>query len=97
MGGQGGGQMRTIYVLIKCKLGKTYDVASKLVEDENNVPLVHSISGQYDLIARFDLRADDDIGRFVNEKIQQIPEIVDTNTIICFNVFSRDKGIHDDQ
>lgn len=90
--------MRTIYVLIKCKLGKTYDVASKLVDDNQEiVPLVHSISGQYDLIARFDLRANDDIGRFVNDRIQSIPEIVDTNTMICFNVFTKDKGLHDDQ
>jgi DNA-binding Lrp family transcriptional regulator len=89
--------MRTIYVLIKCKLGKTYDVASKLVDDQDIVPLVHSISGQYDLIARFDLRANDDIGRFVNDRVQSIPEIIDTNTIICFNVFTKDKGLHDDQ
>lgn len=90
--------MRTIYVLIKCKLGKTYDVAAKLVDEAgDNVPLVHSISGQYDLIARYDLQANDDIGRFVNERIQRIPEIVDTNTMICFNVFTKDKGIHDDQ
>ncbi|MFO1187288.1 MAG: Lrp/AsnC ligand binding domain-containing protein [Alphaproteobacteria bacterium] len=89
--------MRTIYILIKCKLGKTYEVASKLVEAEDNVPLVHSISGQYDLIARFDLRSGDDIGRFVTERVQKIPEIVDTNTIICFNVFSKDSGIRDDQ
>lgn len=88
--------MRAFYVLVKCELGKAYDVANHLVEKLDKPPLVHSISGRYDLIAQFHVPSDTDIGRFVNAKIHSIPGIVDTETIICFNAFTPDSGLRPD-
>ncbi len=85
--------MRTFYIFIKCQLGHTYDVATKLVDDVEYAPQVHSISGRYDLIAQYHLPDDYDIGRFVNETVHPVPGIVDTETMICFNAFTKDKGL----
>jgi hypothetical protein len=49
--------MQTFFVEIKCKLGKTYQVASELADRE------------------------------IAEKVQTIPEIQDTHTIITFKAF----------
>jgi DNA-binding Lrp family transcriptional regulator len=87
--------MRAIYVLVKCELGKAYEVADQLVENFDRPPQVHSISGKYDLIAQFYVPGETDIGRFVNTKIHAIPGIVDTETIICFNAFTPDSGLRD--
>ena len=87
--------MRRILVMIKCKLGQAYAVAGQIADTVENAAFVYSISGQYDLIAQFNLEAHEDIGRFVNEKVHCIDGIVDTSTMICFNAFSKDKGITD--
>ncbi|MBL4838093.1 MAG: Lrp/AsnC ligand binding domain-containing protein [Kordiimonadaceae bacterium] len=88
--------MRTFYVQIKCELGKVYDVASSLVDDIEESPTVYSTSGEFDLIAQFTVSASDDIGRFVNDKVQCVKGIANTKTIICFNAFTKDSGYKDD-
>ena len=79
--------MQTIFVQLKCDLGKAYQVAADLAE-KDGVSEVFSISGQYDLLAKCYLDRDEDIGRFVAEKIQILPGVRDTYTIITFNAFS---------
>ncbi len=54
--------MQTIFVMVKCDLGKAYDVASEAVETMEQVSEVHSISGQYDLMMKVYLSDDQDIG-----------------------------------
>ena len=80
--------MQTIFVQVKCELGKTYQVADAAVESVGQVSEVHSISGNYDLMLKCYLDDDDDIGRFVTETVQVIPGIKDTLTIIAFKAFS---------
>lgn len=80
--------MRPVFVMIKCDLGKAYDVANTVAEvDEASE--VHSTSGTYDLLVKFYLDKDVDIGRFVCDKIQTLPHVKDTYTIISFKVFGR--------
>lgn len=78
--------MRTIFVQIKAELGRAYAVADAAVQTER-VSEVHSISGQYDLMAKCYLDDDDDVGRFVTEVIQTLPGVKDTFTIIAFKAF----------
>ncbi|MEN0652177.1 MULTISPECIES: Lrp/AsnC ligand binding domain-containing protein [Hyphobacterium] len=85
--------MRQFFVFIKCELGQTYDVAAALVDQVEEARQVHSISGAFDLLAHFSVDTDADIGRFVNQKVQTIPGIKDTQTILCFNAFTRDHGL----
>lgn len=78
--------MQTFFVQIKCGLGRTYQVASALAEAEI-ASEIYSIAGDYDILAKFYLDQGQDIGHFVGEKVQTIPGITDTRTIITFRAF----------
>ncbi|MEH6402046.1 MAG: Lrp/AsnC ligand binding domain-containing protein [Sneathiella sp.] len=80
--------MKTIFVMVKCELGKAYKVADEAVLRVENVSEVYSISGKYDLMMKCYLDDEQDIGHFVNEEIQVIPNIKDTFTMITFKAFS---------
>ncbi len=80
--------MQTIFVMVKCELGKAYVVANEAIEKVENVSEVYSISGKYDLMMKCYLAEDQDIGHFVNEQIQSLPHIKDTFTMITFKAFS---------
>ena len=78
--------MIPFFVQIKCKLGQSYIVANALAEAEI-ASEIYSIAGNYDILAKFYVAKDEDIGHFVGEKVQPIPGIVDTRTIITFKAF----------
>ncbi len=80
--------MQTIFMMIKCELGKTYDVAAEAVDKIEQISEVHSISGQYDLLMKCALDPGVDIGHFIAEQVQKIPGIKDTYTLITFKAFS---------
>lgn len=80
--------MQTIFIMVKCKLGKAYDVADEAVLNIEQVSEVHSTSGRFDLLVKCYLDDGTDIGHFVTEKIQRLPGITDTFTIITFKAFS---------
>lgn len=88
--------MRQFYIFIKCELGRTYEVASKIVDTVEETRQVHSVSGAFDLLAQFSVEAEADIGRFVNQKIQTVDGVADTQTLICFNAFTPDRGLGED-
>lgn len=79
--------MQTIFVQVKCELGRAYAVAADVAETIESVSEVHSISGNYDLMLKCYLDDDADIGHFVNEQIQTVPGVKDTFTIIAFKAF----------
>ena len=79
--------MQTIFVMVKAEMGRAYDVAGMAVDSEL-VSEVYSISGQYDLLLKCYLPADADIGHFVTEKVQRLPGVKDTFTLIAFKAFS---------
>lgn len=78
--------MQTFFVEIKCALGRTYEVASALAEAEI-ASEIYSIAGNYDILAKFYVAREIDIGHFVGHKVQVIPGILDTRTIITFKAF----------
>jgi len=84
--------MRPIFVLIKCEMGKAYEVASDAVDLIEQTSEIYSISGQYDLLGKFYLDNDADIGRFVTEKVQTMPGVKDTFTVITFNAFTEGRA-----
>lgn len=79
--------MQTIFVMVKCDLGKAYEVADQAVQQVEQVSEVHSISGQYDLLMKCYLAQDTDIGRFVTERVQTLDGVRDTFTLIAFKAF----------
>ena len=78
--------MQTFFVEIKCALGRTYQVASALAEAEI-ASEIYSIAGDFDILAKFYVSRETDIGHFVGEHVQRIDGIVDTRTIITFKAF----------
>lgn len=86
--------MRKILVFIKCEMGRTYDVAEKIVWGDL-CPRLDSISGDYDLFAEFHVGPDDNIADLIAKHFHSVPGVKDTNTVICFNTFTRDRGVKD--
>lgn len=80
--------MQTIFVQVKCELGLAYDVADKAVMNVEQVSEVYSTSGQFDLLMKCYLSDELDIGHFVQSKIQTLPSVKDTFTIITFKAFA---------
>ncbi|MFY9952805.1 Lrp/AsnC ligand binding domain-containing protein [Bradyrhizobium sp.] len=78
--------MVPFFVQIKCKLGQSYTVANALAEAEI-ASEIYSTAGDYDLLVKFYVDKDTDIGHFINEKVQILPGIQDTHTIITFKAF----------
>ncbi|MCH8863047.1 MAG: Lrp/AsnC ligand binding domain-containing protein [Proteobacteria bacterium] len=80
--------MRPMFVMIKCELGRAYDVAERLIDEIETTSEVHSISGQYDLLAKFYLDEATDIGHFVCNEVQRVSGIKETFTLQAFKAFT---------
>ena len=80
--------MQTIFVMVKCELGRAYEVADEAVQSIEQVSEVHSTSGQYDLMMKFYLEDEADIGRFVTGQVQTLAGVKDTFTLIAFKAFT---------
>jgi DNA-binding Lrp family transcriptional regulator len=78
--------MKPFFVMIKCQLGKAYQVADALADAEI-ASEIYSTAGDYDLLVKFYVEDGEDIGHFVNEKVHHLPGILDTKTIITFKAF----------
>ena len=84
--------MRAIFVQIKCEMGQAYRVAREAADRISEMSELFSTSGQYDLLGKFYLEMDQDIGLFVTENIQTLPGVKDTYTLIAFNAFGGSAG-----
>jgi DNA-binding Lrp family transcriptional regulator len=73
--------------MIKCEMGQAYKVAQEAADSIEQLSELYSTSGQYDLLGKFYLDLDQDTGLFVTEKIQSLPGVRDTYTLITFNAF----------
>ena len=78
--------MKCFFVQIKSELGHTYEVARELA-DREIASEIHSTSGTYDLLVKFYIEESEDVGQFVANKVQSVPHIRDTFTIIAFQAF----------
>jgi DNA-binding Lrp family transcriptional regulator len=80
--------MQTIFIMVKCQLGKAYTVADEAVQGIEQVSEVYSTSGEYDLLIKCYLPDGMDIGHFVTEQLQTLDGVKDTFTLIGFKAFS---------
>ena len=78
--------MKPFFVQVKCERGKAYDVATALADAEI-ASEIYSTAGGYDLLVKFYLADDQDVGHFINEKVHSIAGVKDTYTIITFRAF----------
>jgi DNA-binding Lrp family transcriptional regulator len=80
--------MITAIVLINTEQGRTPEVAQALI-DLPGVTEAYSVAGAYDLIAIARVRHHDDLADLVSGKVQNLPGIKATNTLIAFRAYSQ--------
>jgi DNA-binding Lrp family transcriptional regulator len=78
--------MRAVFVQVQCYPGKTYEVAEAIFEREI-VSEMYSTSGEYDLLLKLYIEDDVDIGKFIDEKVANVPGIFRTLTTLTFKAF----------
>ena len=84
--------MVPFFVQIKCQLGKSYEVANRLADAEI-ASEIYSTAGDFDLLVKFYVEQDTDIGHFIAQKVQTVPGVQDTRTIITFKAFGGSVGL----
>ncbi|MEE7451481.1 AsnC family transcriptional regulator [Methylobacterium radiotolerans] len=78
--------MKTFFVQIKCEIGKTYAVSDSLLAMEI-ASEIYSTAGRFDIMAKFHVDNDVDIGLFVNDFLLRLSGVKDSETIIAFKAF----------
>ena len=78
--------MALVFVQFRCTPGKTYQVATA-IWDREVVSELYSTSGEYDLIAKVYIPEGEDVGRYLSDRLFDIPGIVRTLTTMPFKAF----------
>jgi DNA-binding Lrp family transcriptional regulator len=81
-----GKPMKPIFVQLQCAPGKTYEVADAIYQTER-VSELYSTSGDYDLLLKVYIEDGQDIGKFINDNIANIPGITRSLTTLTFKAF----------
>jgi DNA-binding Lrp family transcriptional regulator len=69
-----------VFIQIRCKPGKTYQVAELHSE-------LYSTSGDYDMILKMYIPSDQDVGKYINDNLLDIEHIERSLTTLTFNAF----------
>ena len=75
-----------VFVQLRCKPGTTYEVANRIVLREMHSEL-YSTSGNFDLLLKVYVGDDEDIGKYINEKLLDIEGLERSLTTLTFNAF----------
>ena len=63
--------MECVFVQIRCVPGETYRVAEEIVQRELHSEL-YSTSGEFDLLVKMYIPAEQDIGLYINDNLRTI-------------------------
>ncbi len=80
--------MVTAIILINTAKGRTPEVAQSLI-DLPGIAEAYSVAGGYDLVAVARVRHHEELEQLVAARLQTIPGIERTNTLIAFRAFSQ--------
>jgi len=75
-----------VFVQLRCRPGKTYEVADAVIQREIHSEL-YSTSGDFDLLLKLYVPKDEDIGKFINDHLLDIPGIERSLTTLTFKAF----------
>ena len=78
--------MICVFVQFRCTPGQTYQVADAIY-DREVVSELFSTSGEYDLIVKVYIPDAEDVGRYLSDRLFDIPGIVRTLTTMTFKAF----------
>jgi len=80
--------MITAIVLINTAQGHTPEVAQALMELPG-ISEAYSVAGAYDLVAIARVRHHEELAELVSGRVQNLPGITATNTLIAFRAYSQ--------
>ena len=75
-----------VFIQIRCRPGQTYKVAEEIVLRELHSEL-YSTSGDYDLLMKLYIPEGEDVGRYINDSLLNVPGIERSLTTITFKAF----------
>ncbi|MFT7594236.1 MAG: DNA-binding Lrp family transcriptional regulator [Paracoccaceae bacterium] len=75
-----------VFIQIRCKPGHTYKVAEEIALREIHSEL-YSTSGDYDLLMKMYIPADQDVGKYISEHLLGIPGIKRSLTTMTYKAF----------
>jgi DNA-binding Lrp family transcriptional regulator len=75
-----------LFVQIRCKPGTTYQVAEEIVLREIHSEL-YSTSGDFDLLMKLYIPKTEDVGKYINDHLLDIPGIERSLTTLTFKAF----------
>lgn len=78
--------MVCVFIQLRCRPGRTYEAADAIYAREF-VSEMYSTSGDWDLILKIYVPDGEDIGRFVNEKLLDIPHVERSLTTMTYRAF----------
>jgi DNA-binding Lrp family transcriptional regulator len=78
--------MHCVFVQFRCDPGRVYEVADAIYLREV-VSELYSTSGDYDLIAKVYIPDGEDVGRFLSDRLFDVPGIQRTLTTMTFRAF----------
>lgn len=78
--------MTCVFVQLRCKPGKTYEVADQIHEREI-VSELYSTSGNFDLMMKIYIPENEDVRMFINDNILDIVGIERSLTTLTFKTF----------
>ena len=78
--------MKFAFVLLRVEPGRLEQVANAVMEIDG-VSEVHSITGPFDLLVKLYAGTYDDFGDLIPDRLQKVPGIRDTETMLAFRAF----------
>jgi DNA-binding Lrp family transcriptional regulator len=78
--------MRAVFVMLKVEPGTLHKVA-EAIADLEIVSEMYSVVGDYDLMAKIYVDGFDELASMVNDRIQRVPHIRETKTVITFDAY----------
>lgn len=78
--------MICVFIQLRCKPGRTYEAADAIYDREFASEL-YSTSGDWDLMLKVYVPEGEDVGRFVNEKLLDLPHVERSLTTMTFKAF----------
>ena len=78
--------VRAVFVMLKVEPGSLHQVAQSIA-DLDIVSEMYSVVGEYDLIAKIYVETFEDLASIVNDRIQRVPHLRETKTVITFDAY----------
>ena len=75
-----------VFIQLRCTPGKTYQVAEEIALREIHSEL-HSTSGEYDLLMKLYIPERQEVGKYINDVLLDIPGIERSLTTLTFKAF----------